>query len=135
MLSCSCRVRSGSRLPMITILLLTSLSAGTGCSLAPEDCTADFRFGLTVLVRDSVTAAPAGDGAIVTIQDGTYVETLTGFPGDWDSVSFVGAGERPGRYAITVSNPAYRPWVRSGVPVGEDGCHVQRVTVEAWLQR
>lgn len=134
MMSCSCRSISGSQRVATITLLLASLSAGSGCALAPENCTADFRFGLTVLVRDSSTAAPAGDGAIVTAEDGAYVETLTVFPGDWDSVTFVGAGERPGRYALTVSKPGYRAWVRRGVRVGEDGCHVQRVTIEAWLQ-
>lgn len=134
MIACSCISSSGSGFLAGTILLLASLSAGSGCVFAPEDCTADFRFGLTVLVRDSVTTAPAGDGAIVTAQDGSYVETLTVFAGDWDSVTFVGAGERPGRYALSVSKPGYRSWVRNGVRVGEDGCHVQRVIIEAWLQ-
>lgn len=133
-MSCSYCASSGSRRVTTIALLLASLSAGSGCALAPENCTAHYRFGLTVLVRDSSTASPAGDGAIVTAQDGSYVETLTAFPGAWDSVTFVGAGERPGRYAISVSKPGYRSWVRRGVRVGEDGCHVQGVTIEARLQ-
>ncbi len=118
-----------------TALVLTGLCAGTGCGLSPENCTADFRYGLTVQVRDSVTGAPAGHDALVIARDGAYADTLSSFPFSSDSVTFVGAGERPGRYVVTVSKPGYQLWVRDGVEVGEDGCHVQQVAITALLQQ
>lgn len=128
----SSRSHSGARLPIITACLLALLCAGTGCVLGTEYCTADYRYGLTVVVRDSVTSALAIDSTVVTAQDGAYVEVLAV---SFDSLAFIGAGERPGRYAISVARLGYLPWLREGVKVSKDGCHVQPTTVEVRLQR
>lgn len=129
---CSRGPTSGGQPQVIRALWLVVVCAGTGCALGGENCTADYRYGLTVVVLDSVTGASATDSAVVTAQDGMYIDTLAL---SFDSLAFVGAGERSGRYAITVVKPGYRDWVRTGVRVGEDGCHVRGVSVEARLQR
>lgn len=104
----------------------------SGCDLLPTSCTLEFRYGLVVVVRDSATSEPAGDGATVTAQDGTYMETLKAFV--LDSARFLGAGERGGVYTIRVTRPGNATWSRTGVRVEEDRCHVESVEVEARLQ-
>ena len=117
--------------------LLAALTIGSACFLGPGDCTTELRYGLVVLVRDAATGAPAGHGATATAQDGAYVETLhfNGGPGSADSLSFVGAGERPGRYEVRVNKTGYQPWSRRGIQVKSDACHVQPVMLEARLER
>lgn len=126
-----CDARSPSRLPATTALLLAMLPLGTGCFLVPESCTAEFVYGLHVAVRDSLTSAPAAPGAVVIAQERAWFDTLDSFG---DSLYFIGAGERAGRYTVTVSKPGYRVWTRSGVLVEEEGCHVETVSIEALLQ-
>ncbi|MGI8617926.1 MAG: hypothetical protein ACR2L6_02410, partial [Gemmatimonadaceae bacterium] len=47
----------------------------------------------------------------------------------------VAAGERAGRYTVTVGHAGYVPFTQSPVVVNEDQCHVIPVTVQARLFR
>jgi hypothetical protein len=117
-----------ARLFVLGLLTLPSL----GCNLIePRACTAEFRFGLHVIVRNNQTGAPAGVGAVVTATEGAYSETLDGFP---DFLTFRGAGERPGIYSIAVNSPGYQPWTLPFVEVEDGECHVKTETVDARLQ-
>lgn len=111
--------------------LLTAASlVVSGCLLDPGDCTTEARFGLTILVRDATTNAPAGQSAVATARDGSYAETLISY---MDGLTFVGASERAGSYDISVNSPGYQPWTRDDVEVGSGRCHVESRTVEARL--
>jgi hypothetical protein len=46
----------------------------------------------------------------------------------------VGAGERAGTYAVTVTATGYAEWTTSGVVVTADECHVIPVRLEPRLQ-
>jgi hypothetical protein len=96
-------------------------------------CTADFRYGVVVEVRDSVTGAPAADGARLIARDGAYADTSDQLPFR-DPLLLRAAGERGGRYDLTVQKSSYREWTRTGVRVREDGCHVIPVRLVARLQ-
>lgn len=100
------------------------------------DCTAAIMNGLLVRVRDSVTNIPAGSGATVTAEDGSYFETLLylGSHTPLDSLTFQGATERPGTYTVRVSKGGYQPWTRTGINVPAGECHVTSVEVAARLQ-
>jgi hypothetical protein len=87
-------------------------------------------------VRDSVTQVPAGHGAIATVQDGSYQETLfyLGSVSSFDSLTFSGAIERAGTYSIRVNKAGYHSWTRAGVTVTRDECHVIPAQVDVKLQ-
>jgi hypothetical protein len=53
---------------------------------------------------------------------------------DLDSLGLPGAGEHPGVFQVTVRKSGYRDWVRSGVEVTADKCHVRRTDLTALLQ-
>jgi hypothetical protein len=121
--------------------LLAGLTATALLACGPDGptgtvCTALAAYGLQVQVRDSITGVPAGRGAAVTAQDGSYQETLAylGSVYPQDSLTFVGAVERAGVYTVQVAKAGYRAWSRAGVVVTRDACHVIPVTVDARLQ-
>jgi hypothetical protein len=100
-------------------------------------CTGVFVWGLRVTVQDSVTGAPAASGAQLIARDGAYADT-SAFPPDrpdLDGQPLVAAGERPGTYTVTVRKSGFMEWVRTGVVVTADECHVRPVDVAARLQR
>jgi len=84
-----------------------------------------------VRVHDSITNLPTGEGASVTAQDGSYLETLRPIG---DSFTFQGATERSGTYVVRVSKAGYQPWTRTGVVVAGSECHVIPVEIASRLQ-
>lgn len=119
-------------------IIAAVLTAATSCLLPTGDCTTEFRYGLSVFVKDSITGAPAASGAtLVTVDQNGHVDSISFSPGrpDLDSMALPGAGEHPGTFVVTVRKPGYRDWVRSGVRVTADRCHVRQTTITALLQR
>jgi hypothetical protein len=115
------------------LLVLAAAGLIVGCNPFTGACTLELRPGIVVEVRDAVTGAPAADGARLVARDGNYVETVDGPPAP--NLTFLqAAGERPGRYDLTVSKPGYHNWTRAGVRVRDGGCHVIPVQLEAQLQ-
>ncbi|HTK54415.1 MAG TPA: hypothetical protein VL308_21130 [Gemmatimonadaceae bacterium] len=125
-----------SRLLLCAALLTTLVS----CNLVTGErtCTTEFRFGLAVFVKDSATGIGAASGAtLVTVDQHGSVDS-TAFPPnrtDLDPTAIYGAGEHAGTFVVTLRKPGYRDWVRSGVKVTSDGCHVRLTTITALLQR
>jgi len=120
--------------------LCLTLLIGVGCSGSPGStspvCTMEFRYGLSVYVKDSLTGAGIASGASLVARDGAFKDSvshasdkpeLNGFP-------LVTAGERAGTYQISVSKPGYLPWSRSNVRVTANECHVNPASVTALLQ-
>jgi hypothetical protein len=93
-------------------------------------CTTEFVYGVNVTVLDAVTSAPIVEGATLTIRDAGYVEVVTE---SYDGQTLSGAGERPGRYTLTVDRAGYQQWVQDGVVVIRGECHVTPAAVEARL--
>ena len=103
---------------------------------AEQGCTAEYRFGLGIQVRDSITGQFIASGARLIVRDGAFGDTVQ-VPAnrpDVDPLPIPAAGERPGVYTLTVQKPGYREWRKSGVRVTADRCHVQLVRVTARLQ-
>ena len=125
----------GIRLPLV--LLLGTVAS---CNLVTGDraCTADFRYGLAVGVRDSATDAAIASGATLITVDQKGSTDSVSFPlnrADLDPLSLPGAGEHAGTFLVTVRKTGYRDWVRSGVRVTSDECHVRLTSLTALLQR
>lgn len=116
---------------IVPVLVIPACLGTTG-----PDCTAAIMNGLIVRVRDSITNTPAGRGATVTAEDGSYFETLqfVGADTPLDSLTFQGATERPGTYTVRVSKGGYHSWSRTAIAVTSGECHVKSVEVAANLQ-
>jgi hypothetical protein len=91
--------------------------------------------GLNVEVRDSVTNAPAAEGARGVARNGSQEEVLQPMVGANPGLTLIGAWERPGTYTIEIAKAGYQTWRRTGVTVTKDECHVQPVRLEARLAR
>ena len=114
--------------------------AGCGPILDDHLCTADYRYGLTVAVVDSVTGVPPAS-AVLIARSGAFVDSVgpaTPHPVVQNGppvLLLFSAGERAGTYDLTVRAPGYRDWTRNGVNVTEDECHVRLTKVTARLQQ
>ena len=119
------RVRASTPAPVILVLAVASCGGASD----PIACTEQFVYGITVHVLDATTGLPVSDGLSGNVQDGSYSEAMMALGAD-----LVGAGERAGTYAVTVTATGYTEWTTSDVVVMADECHVIPVGLEARLQ-
>ena len=94
----------------------------------PVMCTKEMRAGIVLDIVDELTGNPALSGSTITLQDQSYVETLS-------QGSSAGAWEREGNYDVIISHPDYLTWLRRNVLVTADECHVHTVEIEARLKK
>ena len=97
------------------------------------------RAGIVVEIRDAMTDAYVADQATAIVSEGGFRDSLRVFDRVRVGEDFVGttrggAHERAGTYAVEVTAPGYSPWVRAGVQVRRDDCHVRTVSLVARLQ-
>jgi hypothetical protein len=99
-------------------------------------CTQEFRPGLVVYVKDSVTRAGVASGASLVVREGSYKDSVAApnSTPDLDNSTLSAAGERSGTYQVTVLKPGYATWLQSNVRVTSNVCHVNTVTLTALLQ-
>ena len=98
-------------------------------------CTQEFRPGLVVYVKDSVTKAGAASGASLVVREGSYKDSVAApTTPDQDNFPLSAAGERSGTYQVTVSKTGYAVWQQNNVRVTSNVCHVNTVTLTALLQ-
>lgn len=92
---------------------------------------------VVVQVRDLVTGAYIASGATLVLRDGAFVDSVS-MPADETTRNGVGlmtenSLERAGVYSVTVRRAGYARWVREGVKVTADECHVRTVLLTARL--
>jgi hypothetical protein len=99
-------------------------------------CTDEFRPGLVVFVKDSVTRAGVASGASLVVREGSYKDSVAAPDSTpfLDNLSLDAAGERSGTYQVTVLKRGYATWLKSNVRVTSNVCHVNTVTLTALLQ-
>lgn len=114
---------------LILVCLLLFSCKNKDDDTEPLNCTDIFVFGLTVQVRDIDTGGIILNNISVTATDGSYVEELV-FSFD----TFIGAGERPGNYTLTVEADGYLTLVTPAIQVDADECHVITELVEIHLE-
>jgi hypothetical protein len=113
-----------------------------GCS-SGYGCAAFIDRAIEVTVIDAETKAPAVEGAVGTIRDGDYTETLRvsgwtyarGGPEQGTPLWLGGALGRPGTYTVRVEKDGYEPWEVRGVRVRQDACQLNGGRLEAELKR
>jgi hypothetical protein len=100
-------------------------------------CTAEWVPALRIDVYDKEAGVPNACGATITIQDGDFVEELSNKNGDncKEGFTFSMAGERKGKYDITVIKEGYIDWVQYDTVVTSNLCHVNTITVQAYLDK
>ena len=125
-----------SRLPVALLVL-----ALTGChkSSSPSGvvCTALAAAGLGVSLSDSVSGATTGfTNVSVVARDGAYKDSVFAatFPPPFGNVIAL-AYEHRGTVQVTVRADGYAPWVKNGIVITGDECHVTQVNVSARLIR
>lgn len=120
--------------------LCLTLLAGVSCSGSPGStspvCTMEFRYGLSVYIKDSLTGTPIASGASLVVRDGVFKDSVSHPSGrpEFNALPLLTAGERAGTYQISVLKPGYLPWSRSNVRITANECHVNPASVTALLQ-
>lgn len=122
------RASRASVLAPVWLLLLALLPVLGGCDIAGVDCTAEFVYGIVVRAYDFEAGGPITEGLAGHVLQSNYAETMV----VWEN-SLMGAGERKGTYSVVVTAPGYQDWVRTGVVVRDEGCHVATVELKAYL--
>lgn len=112
----------------VSFAFVAPLIAVCGCDALDVDCTSDFRYGVSIEVRDASSGAPITEGLAGSLTDGDHSEDMEA----WEHQLF-GAGEREGRYTAVVTAPGYLPWQQAGIRVRADECHVIPVTFDVNL--
>ncbi len=102
-------------------------------------CTAIAKAGLTIAIEDSVSGSkgPFANVSYVAkdtsaFKDSTFIASV---PAQLLGSPFLlgMAYEHPGKYDVTVKASGYKPWVKTGVTVSKDACHVIPVSLTARL--
>ncbi|WP_204336068.1 carboxypeptidase-like regulatory domain-containing protein [Leptobacterium flavescens] len=109
------------KLILLLCLALVSCDFNDGSNDDDLVCTAQFVYGLVVTVKDASTGEDL-EGVTITAIDGEYEETLMeSGPGP---VVYLGAGERPGNYTLTIQKEGFQTIVSTFINVTADVCHV-----------
>ncbi|HEX9755764.1 MAG TPA: carboxypeptidase-like regulatory domain-containing protein [Gemmatimonadales bacterium] len=112
------------------VLLLALFVRGCAISTDPTRCTEEARAGMALTLRDATTGRPVSVGARIIARDGEYSESTEFNVNGTYPLAF----ERRGAYEVTVEHPGYRPWVRIGIQVTGDACHVTTIFITADLE-
>jgi hypothetical protein len=108
-----------------------ALLAGCSDIFSPRACTMEARPGITVVVLDSATNAPVGEGARIIATDGAFADTVVTVADYGGPYGFV--HERAGSYTVRVEKEGYQSWSTSDVRVIRGDCHVHTTSVAARL--
>jgi len=99
--------------------------------IGPEVCTTEAKPSLLITVSDSMTAEPVtGAGVRVIASTAGFADTVGV---NSNGLAVIGH-ERAGRFRVQVDAPGYFSWVREGVRVTADECHVVTADVSAKLR-
>ncbi len=119
------------------LLLLSSCNQKTTSDGETIFCTASVDPAIRIEVFDMETGQPNSCGAKATIADGNFSEVVENFDGADcnDSIMLTGADERAGTYNISVVKDDYLEWNASNIQVTANICHVNTITLQAYLDK
>ena len=132
----------GAGTTYVTAFVLTTGSMFAGDSIRVSVnvvCTLEARAGIVIAVQDSLTGSngPFTNVSYVAKDTATYRDStlIASVPAQVSGSPFlVGlAYERAGKFEVTVRATGYRAWVKPGVVVTKDACHVTPVSLTARL--
>ena len=115
------------RLLLFTLGLSWSLSACLGSGSSPDEkvCTAIFAYGATVSVSEMGSGTPITDATLAAVSlEGETAQPFVSL-GDESPGIYLGLGEAPGTWTLTVSAPGFQSDSQTFTLVQDtDGCHV-----------
>ena len=120
-------------------IILAFLTA-TVCSCDIHDqvgasCSDEYVYGVRVdLLCPGLNGIAEWSGTVELTAPGYTEELSVHATTEADRLVAYGAGERPGTYTLTVESSGYNTWQREGIPVSENVCHVDQVTVAVELE-
>jgi hypothetical protein len=98
-------------------------------------CTMEARPGISVEPRDKITGEIVSGPTVLIVKSGTYADTVRASTGALPAPTNIsGAYERPGTYTVIVRHLGYHDFVKSGIVVTKDECHVIPVKIKAQLE-
>lgn len=100
-------------------------------------CTTELVAGIQVTVFERETGLPISCDASVTVIDGSFEETVTKDNNDTceNTTPISLAFERPGTYNVRVTKSGFADWQQMDVAVTANVCHVNTVSLQAYLDR
>lgn len=135
----------------LSLALLLGAFGGAACdgarSTSPSDesgnsndnglvCTTQVVAGINVVIVDSLTnRTPAYFWIWARARDGAYVDSTRTPYSSTGGLRVALAPEHRGTHEVTVQVSGYQPWVKSGVVVTGDQCHVRTVLLTARVVR
>ena len=128
---------------IISLLCILSFPILTGCNEKTTSdgdiiaCTEEFVPGIRVNVFDKETGFPSACGAklIIYYEDGT-VEEMINYTNDCEEdFTFAGAYENEGVYDIKITKEGYMDWNQLDVQVTANLCHVNTITLQAYIEK
>jgi hypothetical protein len=125
---CVDRRRRSARDGKVTMVAAVCALLGVRCD--GGDCSTESRPGVFLRVE---APGRANCGATVTIQDGSYIETLEADPISSGECAYGGAFERPGTYTVTVKAAGFRTATET-IAVPTNACHVETQNVDIRLE-
>lgn len=105
------------------LLAVLGTALPAGCPIDGVPCTELYAYGLTVRLSDAATGDPIS-GATLVLTEGAYIETMQELSAEFNPGAYVGAGERPGIYTLTVQAEGYQSTVIQDIVIVSDVCHV-----------
>ncbi|KJY80868.1 hypothetical protein INR79_10835 [Vibrio sp. SCSIO 43132] len=123
-LACSCVFLSGCNFKT------TSDGKVVACSDSVEPA-------IKVEVIDKETGYRISCGASIVIRDGEFSEERSNPHGTGcdNSKALLGAYEREGTYKVSVFKDGYLDWSTEGIEVSSNVCHVNTITIQAYLEK
>ena len=122
---------------IIFIILFSGCREETTSEGENITCTLVAIYALKIEVFDQETGSAISCGASALIQDIDYEEEVVNKSGSSCKItlSLVGALERDGTYTVTVSKEGYNEWTQSDIVVTKNICHVNPITLQAYLSK
>jgi hypothetical protein len=117
----------------LTFALLALLPFLGQCGVL-VDCDTGIAPAVVVEVLDANTGEPAAAGALGTVRDGSYMDSLYQYRSAGGvPLALAGADERPRTYTVTIEKVGYETWAVTGVRVEDSNCHVETAFLSAEL--
>ncbi|MES2765380.1 MAG: carboxypeptidase-like regulatory domain-containing protein [Bacteroidota bacterium] len=121
----------------IAVLVFTVLC---GCSNSTNyGCFDEYVYAVHVTLMDFERGQPIMGGKPTgTVREGNYTDSMiiahrSDETGDYTMLW--GAGERAGKYSVSVQVEGYEPWTKENIYVSRDDCHVIPQKITAFLKK
>ena len=129
-----------NKLQIFLVFFIVMLSACKEETTSDGDtivCTASIDPAIRIQVLDKETGFAISCGAKAVISEGDFSEEVENPAGENcnDSQMLIGADERSGTYDLMVSKEGYLDWYATNIQVSANLCHVNTVTVQAYMEK